>query len=118
MTINQGDIYWIQPQEANRSQLGNYTHPYVVIQDNLFNHSRIHTVIVCALSTNMQHANAYGNILLDVGEANLPKQSVVVVSKVSSVDKTQLGAYIGTLTAQRVDQILAGMRLLQSSFFR
>ena len=45
----------------------------------------------------MKQANAPGNVLLDVGEANLPKQSVVVVSKVSAVDKTQLGEQIGSL---------------------
>lgn len=117
MTINQGDIYWIQLEEPDESELGYYPHPYVVIQDNLFNHSRIHTVVVCALTSNMKQANAPGNVLLDVGEANLPKHSIVVVSKVSTVDKTQLGEYIGSLSEQRINQILAGMRFLQSSFF-
>jgi len=55
-------------------------------------------------------------VLLEAGEANLPQQSVAEVSKVSAVDKTQLGAYIGTLNSRRVNQLLAGMRLLQSSF--
>jgi mRNA interferase MazF len=62
-------------------------------------------------------ANAPGNLLLDAGEANLPKHSVVVVSKVSAVAKTELGEYIGTLAEGRVNQILAGMRFLQLSFF-
>ncbi len=57
-----------------------------------------------------------GNILLDVGEANLPKHSAVEVSKVSSIPKTQLGEYIGSLTERRIEQILVGMRFLQSSF--
>lgn len=117
MRINQGDVYWIQAQESDRSELGYHPHPYVVVQENVFNHSRIHTVIVCALTTNLKQASAPGNVLLDAGEANLPQQSVVVVSKVSTVDKTQLGEYIGTLSQQRVEQILAGMRFLQSSFF-
>lgn len=117
MTINQGNIYWIAGDGDSSSELGLYRHPYVVIQDNLFNHSRIDTVVVCALTTNLKQANAYGNVLLDIGEANLPKQSVVVVSKVSSVKKAQLGDYIGSLTNKRVKQILAGMRLLQSSYF-
>lgn len=115
--INQGDIYWIQLQQPGGSELGDYPHPYVVIQENVFNHSRIHTVIVCALTSNIKRANWPGNVLLEVGEANLPKQSVAEISKVSSVDKKQLGDYIGSLTSQRVDQILAGMRLQQSSYF-
>lgn len=118
MIINQGDIYWIQAEEQGATELGYYLHPYVVIQDNILNHSRINTVVVCALTSNMKQANAPGNVLLDTGEANLPQQSVVVVSKVSTVDKTQMGKYIGTLSEQRVKQILAGMRFLQASFFR
>ncbi|MEJ2746802.1 MAG: type II toxin-antitoxin system PemK/MazF family toxin [Anaerolineae bacterium] len=115
--INRGDIYWIQVEEPGQSELGFYPHPYVVVQDDVFNHSRIHTVVVCALTSNLKQANAPGNVLLDAGEADLPQQSVVVVSKVSTVDKKQLGEYIGTLSERRVKQILAGMRFLQSSFF-
>jgi mRNA interferase MazF len=71
------------------------------------------TVVVCALTTNLKRAKAPGNVYLDTGEANLPKQSIVVVSQVSTVDKAQLGEYIGSLTQQRVNQILAGMQFLQ-----
>ena len=112
MVVNQGDIYWVSLKEPNGSEPG-YIHPHVVIQDNVINRSRINTVIVCALTTNSKRANAPGNVLLEAGEANLPKQSIVVVSQVSTVDKTQLGEYIGSLTRQRIDQILAGMRFLQ-----
>jgi mRNA interferase MazF len=107
MVINQGDI-----DEPSAAEPG-YTHPHVVIQDNVFNRSRINTVVVCALTTNLKRATAPGNVLLEVGEANLPKQSVVVVSQVSSVDKMQLGEYIGSLTKERISQILAGMQFLQ-----
>ena len=85
----------------------------MVIQDNVINPSRINTVVVCALTTNLKRANAPGNVLLEAGEANLPKQSIVVVSQVSTVDKAQLGEYIGSLTEQRINQILAGMQFLQ-----
>ncbi|MBC8170878.1 MAG: type II toxin-antitoxin system PemK/MazF family toxin, partial [Anaerolineae bacterium] len=75
------------------------------------------TVIVCALTSNMNKVNLPGNVLLEVGEANLPRQSIVEVSKVSTVAKTQLGDYIGSLTEARINQILAGMRFVQTSFF-
>ncbi len=116
LVINQGDIYWLQLEESTGLPL-EIRHPYVVIQDNVFNHSRIHTVVVCALTSNLKRANFPGNVLLEVNEANLPKQSVVEISKVSTVDKAQLGEYIGSLTEQRITQILAGMRFLQLSFF-
>ena len=112
MIINQGDIYWTPLEESDGVDAG-YIHPHVVIQDDILNRSRIKTVVVCALTTNIKRAKAPGNVLLDAGEANLPRQSVVIVSQVSTVNKTQMGEYIGTLTSERISQILAGMRFLQ-----
>ena len=112
MEIKQGDIYWVPRKESNGAETS-HTHPHVVVQDNVLNRSRIHTVVVCALTTNLKRAKAPGNVLLEAGESNLPRQSVVVVSQVSVVDKAQLGEYIGSLTRQRISQILDGMRFLQ-----
>lgn len=111
MVIRQGDIYWIELDEPTGSGPG-YSHPHVVIQNNIFNQSRINTIVVCALTSNLKRANAPGNVLLETGEANLPKQSVVIVSQVFTVDKARLGDYIGTVSRQRVIQIVAGIRLL------
>jgi len=108
--VNQGEIYW--------ARVTDIPHPYVVVQDNVFNHSRVDTVIVCALTSNLQRMSQQGNVLLDDGEANLPKQSVVEVAKVSSIKKLQLGEYLGSLSERRIQQIIAGMRFLQTSYFR
>ncbi len=116
MVINRGDIYWVRFANLTEAEPA-IPHPYVVVQEDVFNHSRIQTVVVCALTSNMKRANLPGNLLLEVGEANLPKQSVVEVSKVSTVDKAQLGEYIGSLTELRINQILADMRFLQRSFW-
>lgn len=113
MGIIQGDIYWMKLDEPVDDP--DYAHPYVVVQDDLLNHSRITTTVVCALSTNLKMAALPGNVLLEPGEANLEKTSVVVVSKISSVEKKQLGQYIGSLGGVRVQQILAGIRFLQAS---
>jgi mRNA interferase MazF len=115
--IHQGDIYWVHLENPGELETA-IPHPYVVIQDDLFNHSRIDTVVACALTSNIRRvSDTPGNLLLDVGEANLPKRSVVEVSKVSTVEKAQLGDYIGSLTERRIQQILAGMRFLQMSYF-
>jgi mRNA interferase MazF len=111
MVIQQGDVFWVDLGEPVGSAPG-YRHPHVVIQNNLFNQSRIHTVVVCALTSNLKRAGAPGNVLLQEGDAGLPKRSVVVVSQIFTIDKTQLDEYIGTLSAKRVRQILDGIRLL------
>ncbi len=114
--IHRGDVFWIEPGDA-RGPVPGYSHPHVVVQEDVFNHSRITTVVVCALTSNLHRANEPGNVLLDVGEANLPEQSVVVVSQISSIDKARLGERIGSLSDTRVEQILAGLRFQQVSFF-
>ena len=114
-SIRRGDVFWISEADANPE--ANYAHPYVVVQEDVFNQSRIATVIVCALTSNLNLATEPGNVLLDPDEGNLPKRSVLVVSQVSSVEKTELGDYIGKLSAERVAQVLAGLRFQQASFF-
>lgn len=111
MVIQQGEIYWIELDEPVGSGPG-YRHPHVVIQNNLFNLSRINTVVVCALTSNLRRGESPGNVVLEEGEAGLPKPSVVVVSQVFTVDKRQLGEYIGTLSSWRVRQIVDGVTLV------
>jgi mRNA interferase MazF len=114
--INRGDVFWIGPDDA-RGPAPRYAHPHVVVQDDVFNHARITTVVVCALTSNLHRAQEPGNVLLELGEGNLPEQSVVVVSQISSADKDRLGDRIGSLSEARVDQIVAGLRFQQVSFF-
>ena len=111
MVIDQGDVFWVDLDDPSGSEPG-YRHPHVVIQNNVFNHSRINTVVVCPLTSNLTRAKAPGNVLLDEGEANLPKQSVVNVSQIFTVDKKSLSEKTGTLSRRRVRQILAGVRLV------
>ncbi len=111
MAIDQGDVFWVDLGEPTGSAPG-YRHPHVVIQNNVFNRSRINTVVVCALTSNLRRAGVPGNVLLDEGEAGLPRRSVVNVSQVFTVDKSQLGEKIGTLSAARVREILDGLRLV------
>jgi mRNA interferase MazF len=111
MVIHQGDIYWVELEEPAGSEPG-YSHPHVVVQNNVFNASKINTVIVCALTSNLKRAQAPGNVLLEQNEGNLPKQSVVLVSQIFTVDKSQLGEFMGKLSERRVKQVLEGIYLL------
>lgn len=114
--IRRGDLFWIAPEDSHGATPA-HSHPHVVVQEDVFNRSRIATVVVCALTTNLHKASEPGNVLLDPGEGNLPQRSVVVVSQISSVEKSRLGERIGSLSSARVDQIVAGLRFQQASFF-
>jgi mRNA interferase MazF len=111
MVIEQGDVFWVDLGDPSGSGPG-YRHPHVVIQNNLFNRSRINTVVVCVITSNLKRTQAPGNVLLKKGEADLPKPSVVNVSQIFTVDKSELIEKIGTLSPQRVRQILDGIRLI------
>lgn len=117
LPIHRGDLFWL-PADDPGGPAPAYSHPHVVVQDDVFNHSRVSTVIVCALTSNLHRATEPGNVRLDPGEGGLPRQSVVVVSQIASVDKARLGERIGALSEARVEQILAGLRFQQASFFR
>jgi mRNA interferase MazF len=111
MVIRQGDIFWVDLGTPSGSAPG-YRHPHVVVQNNLFNQSKINTVVVCALTSNLKRAGAPGNVLLAKGEANLKKASVVNISQLVTVDKSDLTEKIGTLSPSRVEQIIDGIKLL------
>lgn len=108
MVIRQGDIFWVPFGLPEGSGPG-YPHPYVVVQNNVFNKSPINTVVVCGLTSVLKRGTAPGNVLLNKGEANLRKQSVVNVSQVFTVDKSRLGEKVGTLSDKRVRQIVDGL---------
>ena len=111
MVINQGDIFWIDLDDPSGSEPG-YRHPHIVIQNNLFNRSRINTVVVCALTSNLKRASAPGNVLLNKGEANLPKKSVINISQIFTVNKSDLLEKIGSLTRERFSEVYEGIKLL------
>ncbi|MBI5970263.1 MAG: type II toxin-antitoxin system PemK/MazF family toxin [Deltaproteobacteria bacterium] len=111
MNIRQGDIFWVELGAPKGSEPG-YRHPHVVVQNNVFNESRINTVIVCALTSNLKRGNAPGNVSLHKGEGGLKKESAVNVSQVVTVDKGDLIEKIGSLSQGRVNQIIEGIRLL------
>lgn len=111
MNINQGDIFWVDLEDPKGSAPG-YRHPHVVIQNNVFNKSKINTVVVCALTSNLKRATAPGNVVLRKGEGNLQKDSVVNISQLVTLNKSDLVEKIGSLSSKRIQQIVDGITLL------
>ncbi len=111
MVIEQGGIYWVDLGEPRGSEPA-FRHPHLVIQNNLFNASKINTVVVCSLTSNIKRADAPGNVLLQKGEASLPKKSVVNISQIFTVNKSDLADKIGQVSKKRVNEILDGIKLL------
>ena len=111
MVAKQGEIYWVDLGEPSESEPG-YRHPHIVIQNNVFNLSNINTVVVCSLTSNIKRSKAPGNVSLNKGEANLPKKSVVNISQIYTVNKSDLDEKIGQVSARKMSEILEGVKLL------
>ena len=109
--IRQGQVYWLDFGPPAGSAPAE-RHPCVVVQNDVFNRSAIATSVVCLITSNLGRANAPGNVLLKKGEANLPKASVVSVSQILTVDKSELAKCAGKLSAAAAGAVRDGLYLL------
>jgi mRNA interferase MazF len=87
-------------------------HPCVVVQSDAFNRSRIASTVVCLITSNDSRFRDPGNVRLKKGDANLPKDSVVNVTQVQTVDRSELSERIGKLPANIVDAVPDGLQML------
>jgi mRNA interferase MazF len=80
-----------------------------VVQGDAFNASRIGTVVVVPLTSNLRWAAAPGNVLLSISSSGLPKDSVANVSQIVSIDRAVLDERAGHLDTSELSLILAGI---------
>jgi mRNA interferase MazF len=109
--IRQGQVYWLD-FGRNTGSAPAERHPCVVVQNDVFNQSAIATTVVCLITSNLARARAPGNVLLKRGEANLPKASVVNVSQILTVHKTELEESVGKLSGASATMVREGLHLL------
>lgn len=84
----------------------------LVVQSDAFNASRIRTVIVVVVTSNLRLLDAPGNVLLSARASGLPKDSVANVSQILTLDREMLSERISSLDATTVAAIGRGMRLV------
>lgn len=109
--IQRGEIWWADLPEPRRSEPG-YRRPVLVIQADSFNASRIQTVIVASISTNLQLADAPGNVLLPARSSGLSRDSVVNVSQLLTLDRSFLTEQAGSLTPRLERLVDDGLRIV------
>jgi mRNA interferase MazF len=85
--------------------------PLLIVSDDAFNRSRIATVTVVPVTTNLRWAKAPGNVFLPRGAGGLQEDSVANVMQVATVDRADLGEQLGKLDAALIHQVDAGLRL-------
>lgn len=83
--------------------------PVVVVQRDSINRSHFSTVVVIPLTSQTRHSHLPGNVLLSKGEGNIPKASLARATHLMVMDKDRLIEKIGTLSQERLDEIVAAI---------
>lgn len=109
--IQRGEIWWADLPEPRRSEPG-YRRPLLVIQADCFNSSRIQTTMVAVITTNLALAEAPGNVALPARSSGLPRDSVVNVSQLLTLDRCFLTERAGTLPPRLQRSVDDGLRLV------
>lgn len=106
-----GEIWWVDLGEPVGSAPG-YRRPAVIVSSDRFNRSRLRTVIVASVTSNLRLADAPGNVRVDVADTGLDRASVINVTQLACVDRSILDARISALPAERAQALDAGLRLV------
>lgn len=81
----------------------------LISQVDVFNRSRIGTVVCVPLTSNLSRAGAAGNVLLAAEITGLPKDSVANVSQIVTLDRRALSAPVGALPTAKLRLVLSGI---------
>jgi mRNA interferase MazF len=109
--IQRGEVWWADLPAPRRAEPG-YRLPVLVVQADSFNRSRIQTTIVAVITTNLDLAEAPGNVLLPARSVGLLRDSVVNVSQLLSLDRGFLTEHAGTLPARLQRFVDEGLRMV------
>ena len=109
--MKRGELWWAHLPDPAGSGPG-YKRPVLVIQSNPFNASRIATVIVATVTSNLALAEAPGNVRITRSDSGLPQPSVVNVSQLITLDRTILTTKVKTLPGALMDKVDSGLKLV------
>ena len=109
MIARGGGVYWADLGEPVGSPPAK-RRPVLVISGNSYNRSRLATVLVAAVTSNTQLATMPGNVFLPTNASGLPRDSVVNVTALITLNKTDLADRTGTLSSAVMNEVDRGLR--------
>lgn len=109
--MQRGEIWWASLPAPKGSGPG-FRRPVLVVQSDDFNRSKIQTTVVVAISSNMFLEQAPGNVRLSKKHSSLPKDSVVNVSQVITIDRAYLTECVGSIPKEKNREVSAGLALV------
>jgi mRNA interferase MazF len=109
--MTRGELWWADFGIPFGSEPG-FRRPVLLVQDDVFTRSRLSTVVVVPLTTNRMLEEAPGNVFLSKAESSLAKDSVIVVTQLSALDKKRLIENIGEVTRETMQDTETGLAMV------
>jgi mRNA interferase MazF len=109
--MKRGEIWWASLPAPSGSGPG-LRRPVLIVQSNPFNDSRIATVVIAVVTSNLALAEAPGNVRIAKTESGLARPSVINVSQVLTVDRRLLTERVRALPASALQRVDSGLRLV------
>ncbi|MCW3987024.1 MAG: type II toxin-antitoxin system PemK/MazF family toxin [Candidatus Bathyarchaeota archaeon] len=109
--MTRGEIWWASLQQPKGSEPG-YRRPVLIVQSDAFNRSNINTVICAVITSNLNLVKAPGNVRLSKKESNLPRESVINVSQIVTIDRSYITKCVGTVPKRILKQVEDGIKLV------
>jgi mRNA interferase MazF len=113
MVIRSGSVCWVDFSPGKGSEPAG-RRPGLVVQSDALNDSNINTVIMIAITSTLKFGELPGNIVLQKGEANMPRRCVINVSQIKSVDKKSIKEQIGAISEKKMAEVYQGLRLVMN----
>jgi mRNA interferase MazF len=107
--IERGGIYWADLGEPVGSRPAK-RRPVLVISADTYNQSRLKTVLAAVFTSNTALAAMPGNVFLTAAMTGLPRDSVVNVTALVTLNKTDLGDRIGSAPPALLNEVNRGLR--------
>lgn len=114
--VRRGEIWWAELPEPRgpepRGPVPGFRRPVLIIQADAFNESPIQTLLVAVITSNLKLADAPGNVKLPGVSVGLPRDSVVNVSQIFTLDRRFLREFAGELNPRARRSVDEGLRLV------
>lgn len=107
--IRRGGIHWADLGKPSRSRPAK-RRPVLVIQSDHYNASQLATVLIAVLTSSTDLAAMPGNVLLPAVVTGLPRDSVVNVTALVTLDKADLDPEVGSAPAAMMYEVDLGLR--------
>ena len=107
--ISRGAVHWVDLGTPRGSRPAK-RRPVLIVQSEAYTLSAFATVVAVVITSNTSLAAMPGNVFLPASASGLPKDSVVNVTALVTLNKDELGEHVGRVPHYLLDEVSSGLR--------